>query len=91
MNKLPSANDFKNEIEKTKYNAKLEGKAYVDILSGDLHKSLGGYPARNHRMASCCQVMYQMMKSSDEVLTAPPKGKGATLKIRYYLDNDFSK
>ena len=90
MNQLPAAYDFKTEIEKIKYNAKIEGKAYVDITSGELHKSLGGYPARNHRMASCCQVMYQMMKISDEVLAAPPKGKGATLKIRYYLDNDFS-
>lgn len=85
MGALPNTNDFKSKIEQILYNARNQGDKYVDILSADLHKSLGGYPSKNHRMASCCEVMYSMMKSKDEVIAAPPKGKGATLKIRYYL------
>ncbi len=36
-------------------------------------------------MASCCDVMYALMKPSDVVLKAPPKGKGASVTIRYQL------
>ncbi|MEQ6389226.1 hypothetical protein RZN22_07830 [Bacillaceae bacterium S4-13-58] len=85
MSKLPNADDFRSQIEKIKVDKKSEGAEFVDIVSGELHKMLGGYPSNNHRMATCCEVMYSMKKPSDEVLYAPPKGKGATLKIRYYL------
>jgi len=42
------------------------------------------YPSNNHRMPICCDVMYDRMKQEDEILFAPQKGKGATVKIRYY-------
>lgn len=57
---------------------------YLDIVSGDIHRELGGYPGRNHSMPSCCNAMRDIMKSNDEVLETPNKGNGATLKIRYY-------
>ena len=57
---------------------------HIDIVSGDVHRAVGGYPGNNHRMPVCCEVMYDRMKGRDEVLAAPPKGKGATVKIRYY-------
>jgi hypothetical protein len=50
-----------------------------------INKNVGGYPSRNHRMATCCTAMYSLMGSRDEIITSPPKGKGASLKIRYYL------
>ena len=61
----------------------------VDLTSGDVHRVVGGYPAEkgNHRMPVCCDVMYEAMRGDDEVLSRPPKGKGATLKIRYYKRN----
>ncbi|WP_157721811.1 VOC family protein [Tumebacillus avium] len=76
---------FKKKIEEIMEEARSAGKESVDICAGDVHSMVGGYPSSNHRMASCCEVMYSMQKPTDEVLYAPPKGKGATLRIRYYL------
>jgi hypothetical protein len=61
------------------------GDTYIDVTSGDVHRSVGGYPGNNHRMPLCCSVMYQLMRPGDEVLAKPPKGQGATLRIRYCL------
>ena len=62
---------------------------YIDLTSGDVHRAVGGYPAEkgNHRMPVCCDVMYGAMRGDDEVLSAPPSGKGATVTIRYYKKN----
>lgn len=60
---------------------------YIDLNSGKIHREAGGYPGNNHRMPVCCEVMYNNMKGSDYVLSAPPKGKGATLNIRYFKIN----
>ena len=60
---------------------------YIDLVSGDIHRAVGGYPSSNHRMPVCCDVMYSRMRKNDVVLSAPPKGKGATLRIRYYNQN----
>lgn len=57
----------------------------LNIISGDVHRKVGGYPSKNHSMPLCCNVMYSMKKVEDVVLHSSPKGKGATLKIRYYL------
>lgn len=65
--------------------AKEIGLKYIDITSGDLHRKIGGYPGKNHNMPSCCNVMKSLMKEDDEILYAPPSGKGATLTIRYFL------
>jgi hypothetical protein len=76
---------FRQEIEKQKREARANGQKYVDIRSGDVHAIVGGYPGTNHRMPACCNVMYSMMGKNDGILNAPFKGKGASLKIRYYL------
>jgi hypothetical protein len=83
---LPTVNDFKTEIETLKREAKEVEKEHIDIVSLELHKRLG-FSTRNHRMASCCSAMYQMMltEKGDQIISAPPKGKGSTLKIRYFL------
>ena len=61
---------------------------YIDLTSGDIHREIGDYPdSTNHRMPVCCDVMYSKMSGDDTVLSAPPKGKGATLTIRYYKRN----
>lgn len=76
---------FRKEIERLMDEAKENGCKYVDIISGDVHRNVGGYPGRKHNMPSCCTVMYSMMKSQDKILYSPPKGKGATLEIRYII------
>ena len=65
--------------------AQEDGANHVDVVSGDLHRLVGGYPGQNHRMPMCCDVMYAAKQSGDRILSAPPKGKGASLTIRYLL------
>ncbi|MGE4572669.1 MAG: hypothetical protein AB7E09_08030 [Candidatus Izemoplasmatales bacterium] len=73
--------DFKGLIsEKIK---SMKGK-YVELISGEIHREIGGYPGANHRMPTCCNAMRELMNSDDEILHSPKKGNGATLKIRYY-------
>jgi len=80
-----AADVFRKEVERLMIEAKERGCEYIDITSKEVHTNVGGYPGKNHNMPSCCDVMYSMRKKQDEVLEAPPKGKGASLKIRYFL------
>ena len=82
---MPDKDDFVKEIMQMKQMAKDEGATFIDIVSGDVHRKLGGYPGTYHRMPICCDAMYELMKPGDEIIEAPPKGKGATVKVRYYL------
>ncbi|MNB86270.1 hypothetical protein D3C75_332090 [compost metagenome] len=79
-----SVDDFQKEVKRRIDEARNNGVTYVDIVSGEVHRTLGGYPGPDHNMPSCCKAMYDYKKPIDEILESPPKGKGATLKIRYY-------
>jgi len=81
----PKAIDFQMALQEFFSLAESRGEKYIDITSGELHRYVGGYPGPNHRMPVCCDVMRRMMQAGDKILYEPPKGKGATLKIRYYL------
>lgn len=80
-----TAGVFKEEIDRLFSEEKSKGADHIDITSGDVHRTVGGYPSKNHNMPTCCEVMYSLMKPGDEILKAPPKGKGATLEIRYHI------
>jgi hypothetical protein len=82
---IPNAEKFKQSLESIFAIARENGQEYIDVISGELHSQVGGYPSSNHRMPTCCSVMRQKMKPNDQELSAPPKGKGAELRIRYYL------
>lgn len=82
---VPNADMFDKAIETIFATERGLGKKYVDVAAGKLHAHVGGYPSPNHRMPTCCSVMRRKMKSSDQLLSSPLKGKGAELKIRYYL------
>ncbi|MEC0235242.1 hypothetical protein P4H71_13015 [Paenibacillus kribbensis] len=86
MDSLPSRDDFKKEIQSQIAAARSNELEYIDIISGEVHRKLGGYPERDgrHAMPSCCDAMYSLKKPTDEILKSPLKGKGATLRIRYY-------
>ena len=83
---MPNKQDFLTEIQCIINEAKGRGVTYIDINSGDVHRHLGGYPGKNHAMATCCDALYESMKTRDEVISAPPSGKGASVTIRFYLD-----
>lgn len=77
LNKYDFLEYLRNEIT-------LVTSEYIDIVSGNVHRKLGGYPDKNHRMPSCCNAMIELMNNDDKILGQPKKGKGATLRIRYY-------
>lgn len=81
----PNAKDFQKKLEDILLDAQQQGKTFVDIRSGDLHKEVGSYPGPNHRMPICCNVMRKKVKYTDQILKEPPKGLGANLIIRYKL------
>lgn len=80
----PTKNDFSLKLQELKSFSKLMGEPFLLVTSGALHKIVGGYDTANHRMANCCDAMYDAMKSGDEIIAAPPKGKGARLTIKYF-------
>lgn len=86
-NMIPNAWDFERELHNIFTSAQREGRSYVDVRSGDLHRRVGGYPGPNHRMPTCCDVMRKNMDPTlgDRILEQPPKGNGANLVIRYML------
>lgn len=57
----------------------------IDILinSGELYRSLGGYPGSTHGMPFCCDAMEAEMKLGDILLIERANGSGMT--IRYLL------
>jgi hypothetical protein len=57
----------------------------IDILvnSGELYRSLGGYPGSEHGMPNCCEAMEDEMKSGDTLLLERSNGAGMT--VRYLL------
>jgi hypothetical protein len=85
MKDIPNAEDFRQEIKRMRNASRVEGHTFIDIISKDVHRNLGGYPSKDHRMPICCEAMYSMMRPNDNVLYKPPKGKGASLKIRYFI------
>jgi len=82
---LPTADDFRDALSKIFMEAERMKLHYVDVRSGDLHRRLGSYPGKNHRMPVCCEVMKGIMMYGDKILSQPRSGKGATLVIRYQL------
>ncbi|WP_273327775.1 hypothetical protein [Vallitalea guaymasensis] len=60
-------------------------KPFVSINSGDIHRKVGGYPSNNHRMKTCCEVMYSLMGENDNLVESPESGYGASLTIEYKL------
>jgi 5-methylcytosine-specific restriction protein A len=83
--RMPTPKDFQSELDSIFASAQQQGKSFIEIKSGDLHRSVGGYHGHNHRLPSCCRVMKRNMKPGDQILQQPPSGEGATLIIRFKL------
>jgi len=81
--KAPRKADFEAALHSEFDKARKRGKQHVDVQSGKLHRQVGGYPARSHRMPTACDVMRRAKAPGDRELKAPPKGKGASVVIRY--------
>jgi hypothetical protein len=59
------------------------GQIDVLINSGELYRSLGGYPGSIHGMPLCCDAMQAEIKSGDTMLLDRASGAGMT--VRYLL------
>ncbi len=82
---MPTKAEFRAALEKRFLEARQKGASEVEINSGALHRELGGYPAPSHQMPSCCDAMYEEQDARDVIVSAPKRGKGASLTIRYAL------
>jgi hypothetical protein len=69
--------EIKNYIQKMITDAFHAGETHIDLLSKEIHTHLG----LNNRYPSVCAAMYNLQNGCDKLLSAPPKGKGATVKI----------
>ncbi len=81
----PSTEDFRAAIRERLAAAQRAARQELEINSGELHRELGSYPGPDHRMPNCCEAMISLMKPHDAITSQPPKGKGASLTIRYGL------
>ena len=84
---MPNADDFRHELHRMMLEAMKAGKPFAEINAGELHRRVGDYPGRNHRMPICCQVMRAAFApdAGDIIVAQPPKGQGPSLTIRYAL------
>jgi hypothetical protein len=85
---LPTTDDFRLSLQAELHEAHQRGAKVVEVNAGKLHRKLGGYPpdqGSHHQMPSCCLAMYDEQRADDEIVYKPPKGKGASLTIRYRL------
>ncbi|NKL24037.1 HNH endonuclease [Rhizobium leguminosarum bv. viciae] len=83
---MPNKDDFRRALSEEIEAAARAGRPYADINAGELHRLVGGYPGYGHSMPSCCDVLYdEHDHGRADILSSPPKGKGASLTIRYHL------
>jgi hypothetical protein len=82
---MPNADNFRTELRSQIERAARQGRPHIEVNSGQLHRDVGDYPGPDHRMPICCSVMESEMRAGDVIVAAPPKGKGASLTIRYAL------
>lgn len=88
---MPTADEFRFELRVQMRAAELLGYPSVDINAGQLHRKLGIYPKPNHQMPTCCNVMEAEMRGGDAIIASPPKGRGASLTIRYNLPRERTR
>jgi 5-methylcytosine-specific restriction protein A len=77
--------DFHTVLREIFFSKEKQGLSKIAVNSGDLHRRVGGYPGKNHRMPTCCSAMRSEMRDGDRIIQSPPKGNGASLTIEYQL------
>ena len=80
--------DFQEALDELFAFANEKGLRAITIRAGELHRLIGAYPGKDQRMPICCTVMREFMSPGDEIVSAPPKGDGASLEIRYIFQSD---
>lgn len=84
---MPNADDFRRELCALFYEAFRADQPRVQVIAGELHRRVGGYPSADNRMPVRCFVTRDAMnrEAGDVIVNSPPSGDGATLVVRYVL------
>ena len=80
---LVSTDHFREGLLAQMGRATKGGRIDISINSGELYRSLGGYPGSTHGMPCCCDAMQDEMKLGDTLLVERTNGAGMT--VRYLL------
>jgi hypothetical protein len=80
---MVSTDHFRHELLAQCGRATHAGRIDVLINSGELCRSLGGYPGCMRGVPSCCDAMQAEMKAGDILLVERATGAGMT--VRYML------
>ena len=73
--------DIRDYIEVQKSEAKTDGKEFVVLKAGDLHRIL----RLRNSIPMVCNAMRQCMAEGDVVLHETPSGYSSTLEIKYHI------
>ena len=76
-----STDDIRRYIHDLKAESKSNGKEFIILISGDIHKKLNLKSA----MPQVCNAMMQSMNEGDTVLHTTPSGMSSTIEIKYYV------
>jgi hypothetical protein len=79
---MVSTDHFRQELLAQMSRAFKGGLIDVLINSGELYRSLGGYPGSLHGMPSCCDAMQAEIKPGDTLLVERSNGSGMTVRYR---------
>ena len=85
---MANRDSFQEALDELFAFASEKGLRAITVQAGELHRLVGDYPGQNHRMPICCAVMRDFMRAGDEIISAPPKGDGASLEIRYLFQRE---
>jgi hypothetical protein len=79
---LVSVDHFRHQLLAQMNRAAKAGSIDIVINSGQLYRSLGGYPGSMHGMPACCDAMRSEMKPGDILLVEQASGPGMTVRYR---------
>jgi hypothetical protein len=80
---MVSIDHFRQGLSAQLGRAAAQNVADVLVNSGELYRSLGGYPGSVHAMPVCCDAMEAEIMPGDIILVG--KSDGAGMTVRYYL------
>jgi hypothetical protein len=86
---MPTREEFRAELLAQIDRATKQGRPYIEVNAGELHRVVGGYPPKgvsSHSMPVCCSVLRAEMQSGKaEVVFETASGNAPAVTICYYL------
>ena len=76
-----TTDDIRQYINEQKLYAKNEGRKFIILKSGDIHRDLNLKSA----LPQVCNAMRQSMREGDIVIHTTPSGNSSTIEIKYIV------